>query len=263
MKVWGEPPQTRRESPVRACRSSSPVDSCLAGVRSPIDPEPVEPIRARRRSRRTAIGRPRQTIAVADSSSPGSVETARRPELARVHLTGDPGRDAIALGTAALLDLGEKIGRRELADPIMAAAYRFARSRGERVRASQLLAAYERRESPRPSVPIAACPGPSRKTAGPGSPIYARASGEAVHWRPRDAERARPLIPGAYARWLVEPIAQVQTLELLAELGRDRQPEGRGRGPDPARPAAPGRGRLRACMSPLTTPGATSSRCGS
>ena len=37
--------------------------------------------------------------------------------------------------------------------------------------------------------------------------------------------------PGTYARWLVEPIAQVQTLELLAELAETANPKGEAAAP--------------------------------
>ncbi len=224
MKVWGEPPQTREgrrfERPGRL-----PPDGGWPGVRSPIDPEPVEP----GADSDQAATRPAAGIAVADLIDLGTPALELGAAPPRVHLTGDPGRDAIALGTAALLDLGEKIGRRELADPIMAAPYRFARSRGERVRASQLLAAYERRGATATGSDRG-LPWSLPETLGPGSPIYARASGESVHWRPRDAERLAA-DPGAYARWLVEPIAQVQTLELLAELGVTSNPKGEAAAP--------------------------------
>ena len=55
-------------------------------------------------------------------------------------------------------------------------------------------------------------------------------AGDPVHWRPRDADRLAA-DPGAYARWLVEPIAQVQTLELLAELGETPNPKGEAAAP--------------------------------
>ena len=51
-----------------------------------------------------------------------------------------------------------------------------------------------------------------------------------MHWRPREAERLAA-DPGGYARWLVEPIAQVQTLELLAELAETPNPKGEAAAP--------------------------------
>ncbi|MFI5199806.1 MAG: hypothetical protein ACHQXL_05480, partial [Candidatus Limnocylindrales bacterium] len=202
-------------------------------MRSPIDPGPFEydpgldmPAGEMTRTAPSAV-------AIADPLDPVDllvdVDPAATPPQPRVHLTGDPGRDAIALGTAALLDLGEKIGPRELADPIMASAYRFARSRGERVRASQLLAAYDRRSNAT-SGADRGLPWTFRNEAGPGSPIYARSVPREVHWRPRDQTRLKA-DPGAYARWLLEPIAQVQTLELLAELGVTHNPKGEAAAP--------------------------------
>ncbi len=233
MKVWGEPPQTRRTRRFeRAGRT--PVDGAWPGVRSPIDPGPFEydhaldgPVGGESASAATAVAVAEEVEAeLVDAES---VETASPAAPSRARLTGDPGRDAIERGTAALLELGEKIGANELADPIMAAAYRFARSRGERVRASQLLAAYDRR-SATASGADRGLPWTFRHEAGPGSPIYARAIAQPVHWRPRDADRLTA-DPGAYARWLLEPIAQVQTLELLAELGVTHNPKGEAAAP--------------------------------
>lgn len=226
MKVWGEPPQTRRGRRLERAGRTAP-DGGWPGVRSPIDPDPG-PTELDAGPAQVAAGSA-TAIAVADLIDPWIAEAAVAPEPPRVHLTGDPGRDAIALGTAALLDLGEKIGRKELADPIMAAAYRFARSRGERVRASQLLAAYERRGAAATGADRG-LPWTFQDVGGPASPIYARASADTAHWRPRDGER-QAADPGAYARWLVEPIAQVQTLELLAELGVTSNPKGEAAAP--------------------------------
>ncbi len=226
MKVWGEPPQQRRSRRYERL-SRSPSEGSWPGVRSPIDPGPFES------DADDAPDSRRGTIAVADQPdsmdrNPGSShDRGRRGPL--VHLTGDPGRDAIARGTAALLALGEEIGSTELADPIMAAAYRFARSRGERVRASQLLAAYSRRAETT-SGADRGLPWAFQDRGGPGSPLYSRASKPGVHWRPRDGGRLAA-DPGGYARWLVEPIAQVQTLELLAELGVTANPKGEAAAP--------------------------------
>jgi GGDEF domain-containing protein len=190
----------------------------------PFEPDPSAPSSAAS----TASPSASVAVAVVDRNDPiAPVAPPARAEP-RVHLTGDPGADAIALGTAALLDLNTQIGPTELADPIIAATLRFARRRGERVRASQLLAAYDRRSS--------ASSGPDRglpwsfDEGGAGSPLYARRSDAAVHWRPREAER-QAADPGAYARWLVEPIAQVQTLELLAELAETPNPKGEAAAP--------------------------------
>jgi GGDEF domain-containing protein len=224
MKVWGEPPQQRRSR--RHDRTIRPlVDGAWPGLRSPVDPGPFEADPGVSNAA-VAVAPGVTGVAVVDPIDP-IVPAA--PSIPRVHLTGNPGRDAIALGTAALLDLGQRIGPQELADPIMAAAYRFARSRGERVQASQLLAAYNRR-SVQSSGADRGLPWTFPEDGGPGSPLYARASGQPAHWRPRDAERLAS-DPGAYARWLVEPIAQVQTLELLAELGETSNPKGEAAAP--------------------------------
>ncbi|MGH2511081.1 MAG: hypothetical protein ACRDGQ_00190 [Candidatus Limnocylindrales bacterium] len=223
MKVWGEPPQPRRSR-----RSDRPgrlsAESGLIGTRSPIDPGPFDPgpFDPSLEPSDAAPGRSGAGV-VAISGNPwdsGQLVEPRRP----VQLTGHPGRDAIALGTAALLNLGDKIGRAELADPIMASAYRFARSRGERVRASQLLAAYDRRASTASGIDRG-LPWALPTDAGPGSPLYARSNPDPVFWRPREAGRLKA-DPAGYARWLVEPIAQVQSLELLAELGVSSNPRG-------------------------------------
>ncbi len=224
VKVWGEPPLQRRMR--RHDRTIRPLpEGAWPGVGSPIDPGPFEP-------GPTGVGLEVAAAGVAlaePPSSPIGGAVVGPDPVRRVHLTGNPGRDAIALGTAALLSLGEQIGPEELADPIIAAAYRFARSRGERVRASQLLAAYDRRAA-QSSGADRGLPWMFPAGSGPGSPLYARTSRPPVHWRPRDKERLAA-DPGAYARWLVEPIAQVQTLELLAELAETANPRGEAAAP--------------------------------
>jgi len=214
MKVWGEPPPQRRSR--RQDRLIRPLgDPPWLGVPSPVDPGPFEP----------EPGGLVEDEALAAVPAP---EPEPEPEP-RLRLTGDPGPDAITLGTAALLDLNGHIGPRELADPIIAAAVRFARKRGGRVAASQLLAAYDRR-SAQATGADRGLPWVFAENGGPGSPRYARRTGEPVHWRPREAERLAA-DPGGYARWLVEPIAQVQTLELLAELAETPNPKGEAAAP--------------------------------
>ena len=220
MKVWGEPPPQRRSR--RQERLLRPLgDPAWLGVSSPVDPGPFEPD-----AEPDAEPLVEAAGAVAVLAAPAEPEAVVEP---RIQLTGEPGHDAIELGTAALLDLNKHIGPRELADPIIAAAVRFARRRGERVAASQLLAAYDRRSTQSAGadrgLPWAFAP-----TGGPGSPRYARSSAEPVHWRPREAERLAA-DPGDYARWLAEPIAQVQTLELLAELAETPNPKGEAAAP--------------------------------
>ena len=223
MKVWGEPPQPRRSR--RHDRTIRPLpDGAWPGVRSPVDPGPFEPDPDAPASASSA-----SSVAVVDRHDPVAPVVPPAPPAPRVRLTGDPGLDAIALGTAALLDLNAQIGPTELADPIIAAALRFARRRGERVRASQLLAAYDRRSSAS-SGPDRGLPWGFDDDGGPASPIYARRADAPVHWRPREAERLAA-DPGGYARWLVEPIAQVQTLELLAELAETPNPKGEAAAP--------------------------------
>ncbi|MGH2463964.1 MAG: hypothetical protein ACRDGI_00740 [Candidatus Limnocylindrales bacterium] len=202
-------------------------DAALAGVRSPVDPGPFEPDPDAPPPSAPAtvavLDRPDEpTPTAAPVDAPGSA-------AARVRRTGDAGIDAIALGTAALLDLNAQIGAKELADPIIAAVLRFARVRNERVRASQLLAAYDRRSSASSGIDRG-LPWVFSEDGGPGSPIYARRAAETVHWRPREAAR-HASDPGSYARWLLEPIAQVQTLELLAELGETTNPKGEAAAP--------------------------------
>ena len=225
MKVWGEPPQTRKGRRFERTGRSLP-DGGWPGARSPIDPEPLP---AEGDFDLVGSGQAATAVSVAEPLDLLPAEESLPPAGPRIQRTGDPGRDAIALGTAAMLELGEKIGPTELADPIMAAAYRFARSRGERVRASQLLAAYDNRSRAATGAERG-LPWTFSDQAGPGSPIYARASPEPVHWRPRDAARLGE-DPGAYARWLVEPIAQIQTLELLAEMSETANPKGEAAAP--------------------------------
>jgi GGDEF domain-containing protein len=222
MKVWGEPPQPRRSR--RHDRTiRPPLDPAWPSARSPVDPGPFE-------ADLEPVGETTATaVAVIERASPIEPVVLPPTPNPRVVLTGDPGLDAIALGTAALLELNAQIGAKELADPIIAAALRFAVARGERVRASQLLAAYDRRSAASSGLDRG-LPWPFAPDGGPGSPIYARRSGEAVNWRPRDADRMAA-DPGGYARWLVEPIAQVQTLELLAELEATPSPKGEAAAP--------------------------------
>ncbi len=225
MKVWGEPPQQRRSR--RLDRTIRPLtDPAWRGARSPVDPGPFQPDPdAQPGVAATAVG-------LIDRPDPAAVVAPVAPAAqakSRVRLTGDPGQDAIALGTAALLELNGQIGSKELADPIIPAVLRFARVRNERVRASQLLAAFDRR-SAASSGPDRGLPWIFSDDGGPGSPLYARHAGEPVHWRPREADR-HASDPGSYARWLVEPIAQVQTLELLAELAETTNPKGEAAAP--------------------------------
>ena len=226
MKVWGEAPQPRKSR--RNDRTPRPLpEAALSGLRSPVDPGPFEPD--------PDAPAPAAPAAVAVLERPetavppaGPVESLPNP-VARVRRTGDPGRDAIAVGTAALLSLNAQISSRELTDPIIAAVLRFARVRNDRDRTSQLLAAYNRRSSGSSGFDRG-LPWVFPEDGGPGSPIYARKGGEPVHWRPREAAR-HASDPASYARWLIEPIAQVQTLELLAELGETANPKGEAAAP--------------------------------
>lgn len=212
MKAWGDPPVPRRKDGTSAGVIRYPS---WAGVDSPIDPGPYlqpgpgDDQAPPRRERTARVGRvdPR-SFGPNDALPP----TIRARRLGR---PGDLGPDAIRLGTHALLGLGSSIGKKELTDPIIASAYRFARSRGVRVNVTRLLAAYDRaavQAGRAGGFPWAFEPG-----GGAGSPIYAPANGEPAYWRPRDRRR-QAIDPSGYARWFVEPIAQVQVLELLAEL---------------------------------------------
>jgi GGDEF domain-containing protein len=91
------------------------------------------------------------------------------------------------------------------------------------VNVPRLLAAYaeaaERADRPE-GFPWAFEPG-----GGPASDGRARSGPPPTHWRPRDHERLTA-DPAGYARWFVEPIAQVQVLELLAEIGQKDGPQG-------------------------------------
>ena len=204
MKAWGDPPVLRRRDP--AIRRTI-HEQRWAGVESPIDPGPFFP--------------PIPPV------EPSSVALPTIPAR-RLRRPADLGSDAIQLGTTAILGLGERIGQKELTDPIIASAYRFARSRGVRVNVPRLLAAYARaadRAGRAGGFPWAFEPG-----GGPGSPLYAAPHGIPVHWRPRDRQRLAA-DPAAYARWFVEPVAQVQVLELLAELAQRPDPQGEAASP--------------------------------
>ncbi len=143
---------------------------------------------------------------------------------------GAAGRRAISAATEALLGLGDGIGQRELADPMVAAAYRFARSRGgSPVNVTRLIAAYSRHVGRRGDGDDG-FPWTFPPDGGVGSSLYARTDGGRVLWRPRDADRlARD--PAGYARWMALPIAQVETLELLAELAERANAPGEAAGP--------------------------------
>ena len=172
MKVWGEPPPQRRSR--RQDRAIRPlVESASSAVLSPVDPGPFE-----------ADEQPQAAGAVADAKRDDPAPVGASLPASRVHLTGDPGHDAVALGAAALIDLNARIGRKELADPIIPAVLRFARGRGERVRASQLLAAYDRHASQSSGLDRG-LPWTFAPDGGPGSALYARTTGEPTFWRPR------------------------------------------------------------------------------
>jgi GGDEF domain-containing protein len=206
VKAWGDPPVLRRKDrTIRAVIRYPAWD----GVESPIDPGPYRPITPEIPDETPG---PRAERIRTIGPSEDLVRPARTRRLGR---PGELGPDAIRLGTHALLGLGGNIGKKELTDPIIASAYRFARDRGARINVTRLLAAYDRAavQTGRSSgFPWAFEPG-----GGPGSPIYARSAEDLVHWRPRDRRR-HAIDPAGYARWFVEPIAQVQVLELLAEL---------------------------------------------
>jgi GGDEF domain-containing protein len=221
MKAWGDPPIPRRDDPLWR-----PIpDAGLIAV-----DDVARPATTRHGGHDGGIaahspvtdtdGRPLDRPAAPFRDWYWAPRTTRRR---RVVTSADPGRDAIEAGGAALLRLGESIGHQELTDPVMAAAYRFARSRGVPVNVPRLLAAYTRaaERADRPDgFPWAFEPG-----GGLGSPISPESSAERVHWRPRDRDRL-VADPAGYARWFVEPIAQVQVLELLAEIARKNDVQG-------------------------------------
>ena len=225
MKAWGDPPIRRRDDPL-VRRGAQPVGP--GSFDSPIDPGPAGPAAVgilSRGVRSDTDGRPLDGEAAPYHDWLWTRQAAR---YRRLEASGDLGPEAIAAGSAALLRLGETIGPQELTDPVIAAAYRFARSRGVPVNVPRLLVAYAEaadRADRHEGFPWAFEPG-----GGPGSPLSTDLEAEPVHWRPRD--RARLLAdPEGYARWFVEPIAQVQVLELLAEIARQDDPQGEAAGP--------------------------------
>jgi GGDEF domain-containing protein len=149
---------------------------------------------------------------------------SRTPARGLGTATPDPTLDAIPRARAALLALGDGIDARELRDPIVAAAYLDALRRGTPVNLARLLDGFDRRmvrgAKGREDFPWVWPPDGQI-----GSPLYARFDGVDVNWRPRESS-LREDDPAAYARRLVEPIAEVQTLELLAELAARNGPLG-------------------------------------
>ena len=195
MKAWGDPPIPRGSG---ASLRLLPDPTVLTVSESPIYPGPFLPVAGQR------------------NASP-------------IHSwPAGSAAGAIASGSTALLRLGESIGQTELIDPVIASAYRFARSQGVRVNVPRLLAAYARaadRAERTEGFPWAFDPG-----GGPGPLDRSGTRPTAIHWRPRDRDRLMA-DPSGYARWLVEPIAQVQTLELLAELAGSEGALGEAAGP--------------------------------
>ena len=233
MKAWGDPPIPRGDDR-RIRGDGDPILGALAD--SPIDPGPFGSVAVRHRAfdplawtpfgRRGAGGNPSQAPAANGSVLVGVGPATLQPGVDS-RSAAELGPAAIAAGSAALLRLGESIGQTELIDPVIASAYRFARTRGVPVNVPRLLAAYARaadRAERTDGFPWAFEPG-----GGPGSPLSLE-SRTAVHWRPRDRQRLAD-DPTGYARWFVEPIAQIQVLELLAELSTDVGGQGRAAGP--------------------------------
>lgn len=126
-----------------------------------------------------------------------------------------PGRDAIHRALTALRNLGPGTADADLGDPMAAVIHRFLRSEGKRLNIARLLFHW-RQESGQPTgldprVPWRYAPD------GATPERYAAKSGADAHWRPLEAG-LREADPAAYARRLVEPIAQIQTYELLHEV---------------------------------------------
>ncbi len=201
MKAWGDQPKKRRDDP-EIRRPSGPRQR--RDSQSPIEP--------------------------AYHPGPPGRESPDRPEASRPTLhdspcglgasAPDPRLPAIRRAHAALDTLGQQLGEAELHDPIVAAAALDALRRGVHVDTPLLLAVLDGREFP--------WDWPS--DGGPGSSLYRRCDGADVHWRPREGALRRA-DPAAYARRLVEPIAQVQTLEFLATLVERGGPPGEAAAP--------------------------------
>ena len=138
MKAWGDPPVRRRDDPLvrRGTHAVGP-----SRLDSPIDPGPAGPTAVgilSRGARSDTDGRP-----LDGQPTPPLHEWLWTRQAARYRRLGsgaDLGPEAIAAGSAALLRLGETIGPQELTDPVIAAAYRFARSRAVPVNVPRLLA---------------------------------------------------------------------------------------------------------------------------
>ena len=259
MKVWGEAPQPRRsrrttDRPGRCPRPPSPASGApstrarSSRIPTPPIPAATAAVAVARTARRPGPV-PRAGRDLAEPARPGQAD--RRP---------GPGRDRARDRRPAQPECPDRLEGADRPDHRCRPALRPRpqRTRSDEPAAGRLRPPLDRLERLR-SRPAVGLPG---RMVGP-----ARRSTPARTPSPSTGGRARRTAtasdPGSYARWLLEPIAQVQTLELLAELGETAEPEGRGRGADPARPAAPrSRPRLRS-TSPPTIPGATCSPCGS
>jgi GGDEF domain-containing protein len=194
MKAWGDPPKRRTHDPE--------IQPLAKPRRQPEGQSPVEPYHPGPSGR--GRSRPAQTRPTEHDAACGLGASAPDPRL-----------PAIPRARAALDALGFQLGQDELRDPIVAAAALDALRRGVFVDTPLLLAVLDGPDFPW------VWPG----DGGTGSSLYRRCDGVDVHWRPREAE-ARRADPAAYARRLVEPIAQVQTLEFLAALADRGGPPG-------------------------------------
>ncbi len=195
MKAWGDAPKKRTDDPE--------IRRLTGPARDPASQSPVESSygQGRARAGRGRIPEPPAPCGLGDSAP-----DPRLPAIPRAH--------------AALDALGYQMGQEELRDPIVAAAALDALRRGVHVNTPLLLAVLDGQDFP--------WVWPA--DGGPGSAMYRRCDGLDINWRPRESE-ARRADPAAYARRLVEPIAQVQTLEFLAALVERGGPPGEAAAP--------------------------------
>lgn len=206
MKAWGEPPRKRSEDPA--------IEPIRRRRRQPDTESPIEPT-----GRPTQVARGVQPV---EAPAGGHRQpSAAMPSAGHAVPCGlgpfapDPRLPAIQRAREALDALGDQLGERELRDPIVASAALDALRRGVFVNSPLLLRVLDGPEFP--------WVWPT--DGGVGSSLYRRYDGLDVHWRPREAEALRR-DPAAYAKRLVEPIAQAQTLEFLAALAERGGPPG-------------------------------------
>ncbi len=259
MKAWGDPPIRRRDDPLFRCGTA--CGRTRAALDSPIDPgpaarrRPVGILDPRRASRTRTAGHStvgHRCSATGWDASASRYATAGDEPPSSVRMRSRPGARPCSVSARA-------IGPQELTDPVIASAYRFARSRGVPVNVPRLLAAYaeavDRADRPE-GFPWAFEPG-----GGPGSPLsdgVGRRAGPLAAPRSRAAGCGlrRATLAGSSSRsprsrssscWRRSPS---RTTPRATRPGRSATPCSRR-----SRLASP-------CTSPPTTRGETCSRCG-